>query len=82
MNLEQNIQLQVDENRQVNIILQTGAISESITVTAEAAQVETRTGTLKEVIDSRRTRGRSSWTTPRRTAINRPTRTTCGRRNP
>jgi outer membrane receptor protein involved in Fe transport len=52
--LEQNIQLQVDENRQINITLQTGAISESITVTAENAQVETRTGTLKEVIDSAR----------------------------
>ncbi len=47
--LEQNIQLQVDENRQVNITLQAGDISESVTVTAASAQVETRTGTLKEV---------------------------------
>ncbi len=52
--LEQDIQLQVDENRQVNITLQAGDISESVTVTAESAQVETRTGTLKEVIDSAR----------------------------
>jgi Carboxypeptidase regulatory-like domain/TonB dependent receptor len=52
--VEQNIQLQVDENRQVNLALQAGDISESITVTTESAQVETRSGTLKEVIDSAR----------------------------
>ncbi len=51
---EQNVQLQVDERRQINIVLQTGAISETISVTSDPVQVETRTGTLKEVIDSAR----------------------------
>jgi hypothetical protein len=50
----QSIQLQVDENRRVNAQLQVGGISESVTVQADAAQVETRTGTLHQVIDSSR----------------------------
>lgn len=52
--LEHGIRLQVDENRQINIVLQPGAVSEAISVTAEAAQVDTRTGTLKEVVDAER----------------------------
>ena len=48
------IQLAVDENRRVDMQLQVGAINESITVDAPATQVETRSGALKEVIDSAR----------------------------
>jgi outer membrane receptor protein involved in Fe transport len=49
-----NIRVAVDENRRVNIELQVGAITESVTVQAEAAEVETRSGALREVIDSAR----------------------------
>jgi len=52
--VEQNVQLQVDEQRQLNVVLQTGALSESVSVTSDPVQVETRTGALKEVIDSAR----------------------------
>ena len=53
--LQNAITLQVDENRRVPIQLQVGSTSENITVEAQVAQVETRTGTLREVIDSART---------------------------
>jgi len=52
--VQDNIPLQVDENRQVNITMAVGAVTDSITVQAEAVQVETRSGSLKEVIDSAR----------------------------
>ena len=46
--------MQVNENRRVDIALEVGSLSESLTVSGEIAQVETREGTLKEVVDSRR----------------------------
>lgn len=52
--VQENIPVQVDENRQVQIVLSVGAPSESVTVAAEVAQVETRSGSLKEVVDSQR----------------------------
>lgn len=52
--VQTGIRVQVDENRQVPITLQIGDVAESVTVEAESVQVETRTGTLKEVIDSKR----------------------------
>jgi len=52
--VQDNIQTQVDENRRVNITMAVGAVSDSITVEAEAVQVETRSGSLKQVIDSAR----------------------------
>ena len=52
--VEDAIQVQVDENRRIPIQMALGAVSENITVTAEVAQVETRTGAIKEVIDSAR----------------------------
>lgn len=52
--VQTGIRVQVDENRQVPITLQIGDVAESVTVQAESVQVETRTGTLKEVIDSKR----------------------------
>jgi len=52
--VQDNIQVQVDENRQVSIAMTIGAVNESITVQAESTQVETRSGALKEVIDSAR----------------------------
>ena len=52
--VQPGIRVQVDENRQVPITLQIGDLAESVTVQAESVQVETRSGTLKEVIDSKR----------------------------
>lgn len=51
---QQNIRVQVDENRRVDFQLEIGAVTESITVQAAIAQVETREGTLKEVVDAER----------------------------
>lgn len=52
--VQTGIRVQVDENRQVPITLQIGDVAESVTVEADVVQVETRSGTLKEVIDSKR----------------------------
>ncbi len=52
--IEKGIELNVDENRRINIQLQVGEVGDSIQVTAEAAHVETRSGTLSEVVDSER----------------------------
>jgi hypothetical protein len=52
--VQDQIRVEVDENRRVNVQFQVGAVTESITVQAEAAQVETRSGSLHEVIDSAR----------------------------
>jgi hypothetical protein len=52
--VQEHIQLQVDENRRVNVQFEVGALSESVTVRGDAAQVETRTGSLHQVIDSSR----------------------------
>jgi outer membrane receptor protein involved in Fe transport len=52
--VQPNIRVQVDENRHVPVVLQIGDVAESITVQAEIVQVDTRAGTLREVVDSRR----------------------------
>ncbi|MBL8178889.1 MAG: TonB-dependent receptor, partial [Bryobacterales bacterium] len=52
--VQTGITVQVDENRMVPITLQLGDVAESVTVEAQAVQVDTRTGTLKEVVDSKR----------------------------
>lgn len=52
--VQDKIQVQVDENRQVNISLEVGSLSESVEVQAEVTQVETRSGSIREVIDSAR----------------------------
>ncbi len=52
--VEDNIVVQVDENRRVAVRLALGDVSESVTIAAEVAQVETRSGSLREVIDSAR----------------------------
>ncbi len=52
--LQEQIQVQVDENRRVNVVLEVGERTERVTVAATAAQVDTRTGTLREVVDSLR----------------------------
>ncbi len=52
--LQTDIVLQVSENRRIDLALQVGQVTERIEVEAQAASVETRTGTIGEVIDSRR----------------------------
>jgi outer membrane receptor protein involved in Fe transport len=52
--VQTGIAVQVDENRQVPITLEVGDVAESVTVQAEVVQVDTRTGTLREVVDSKR----------------------------
>jgi len=52
--VQRGIEVSVDENRRVDIQLQLGAVTESVQVTTEVEQVETRSGTLREVIDSQR----------------------------
>jgi hypothetical protein len=52
--VQEKIQVQVDENRQVNISLEVGSLTESVEVQAEVTQVETRSGSLREVVDSAR----------------------------
>jgi hypothetical protein len=52
--LLERVQTQVDENRRVNIVMELGQLAESVTVTGERAQVDTRSGTLREVVDSLR----------------------------
>jgi serine/threonine protein kinase len=52
--VEDAIEVRVDENRRIAIRMEMGSITERIIVTAEVAQVETRTGTISEVVDSAR----------------------------
>src|SRR6516162_8387257 len=47
--VENDILLQVSENRRVDFALQIGSVTEVIEVQAESAQVETRRGTVSEV---------------------------------
>jgi hypothetical protein len=60
------IQTQVDENRRVNIVMELGALSESVTVAGQTAQVDTRSETLRDVIDSQRRGDFSASATPLR----------------
>lgn len=52
--VQEEIVTQVDENRRIDLKLQVGSVAESVEVTAEAAQVETRSGAIREVVDTRR----------------------------
>ncbi len=52
--IQDKIQVHVEENRRVNFALEVGAVTESITVEAAGAQVDTREGAIKQVIDADR----------------------------
>lgn len=52
--VQDSILVQVDENRRVPVQMAVGGVNESITVTADVAQVETRTSSLRQVVDSAR----------------------------
>ncbi|WP_321476191.1 carboxypeptidase regulatory-like domain-containing protein [uncultured Paludibaculum sp.] len=51
---QQNITLGADQRVTVNVRMELGVASESVTVQSEAAQVDTSTATMKEVVDQRR----------------------------
>jgi len=52
--VEKSIRVQVDENRRVPVTMSIGGVNESIAVTADVAQVETRESALRQVVDSAR----------------------------
>lgn len=52
--LQERVQVQVDENRRVNVVMELGQLTESVTVAGETAQVDSRSGALREVVDSQR----------------------------
>lgn len=52
--LQKDVTLQASQSLTLDILLTIGATSESVTVNAEAVQVDTTTPTLKEVVDSTR----------------------------
>jgi hypothetical protein len=52
--VQDQIKVQVDENRQVKIVLEVGALTESVSVRAEVTQVDSRTGSIREVVDALR----------------------------
>ena len=52
--IQTGVLLQVNENRRVDFSLQLGQVTDRIEVQAQAAQVETRSGVIGEVIDSKR----------------------------
>ena len=52
--VQSDVVLRVNDNRRIEITLQVGQVTERVEVSAAITQVETRTGTIGEVIDSRR----------------------------
>src|SRR5262249_42091809 len=52
--LQKGITLQADQSLTVNVALQVGEASQTVTVSANAVQVDTTTGTLSQVIDRTR----------------------------
>ncbi|QNI30144.1 TonB-dependent receptor [Alloacidobacterium dinghuense] len=51
---QKGIVLQADQSLTVNVVLQVGQASQTVTVSANAVQVDTTTGTLSQVIDRTR----------------------------
>ncbi len=52
--VQERVQVQVDENRRANVVMAVGQLTESVSAAAEAVQVDTRSGTLRDVVDSQR----------------------------
>ena len=52
--IQSGITLQVGNNVQINVALQVGAVNQEVSVSANAAMVETRDTSVSEVIDQRR----------------------------
>jgi hypothetical protein len=52
--LQRGIQLDVASNRTISLAMEVGSVSESIQVTASAAQVETKENAIAQVVDNQR----------------------------
>ena len=52
--VQDGVLVQVDENRRIPVQMAVGGTSESVTVAADVAQVETRNSALRQVVDSER----------------------------
>src|SRR5581483_12217265 len=52
--VRENILLQVNDTIELDVALEVGDVGESVTITADAPQLETSTGSLGTVVDSRR----------------------------
>ena len=52
--LRSNLTLEVDQRAEINLVLETGAVSETIEVTSQAPLVDTTTATFGKVIENRR----------------------------
>lgn len=52
--LRSNLTLEVDQRAEINLMLETGAVSETIEVTSQAPLVDTTTATFGKVIENRR----------------------------
>jgi hypothetical protein len=52
--VQKGIELQVASNRQVNVRMEIGAVTESIQINANAAQVETKENSIAQVVDEQR----------------------------
>jgi hypothetical protein len=52
--LQKGIELQVASNRTISVTMELGSVTESIQVTANAAQVETKENSISQVVDNQR----------------------------
>ena len=52
--LSESFRLDADQSRQINVNLEVGSTTESLTVTGAVAQVETVSGVIREVVDEKR----------------------------
>jgi len=52
--VQKGIQLEVASNRSINVKMEIGAVTESVQVTANAAQVETKENSIAQVVDEQR----------------------------
>src|SRR5579875_573086 len=51
--VQKGVQVEADQAVTINAVLEVGATSETVTVTSQAPQVDTTTGTVSQVVDSR-----------------------------
>jgi hypothetical protein len=52
--IQDGVQIQINESRELDIVLEVGGTTETVTVTAEAANLNTSDGNLGQTIDSKR----------------------------
>ena len=52
--IQDGVQIQINESRELDIVLEVGGTTETVTVTAEAANLNTADGNLGQTIDSKR----------------------------